>query len=89
MDRVEAHELARSELKKIQNAGYGAAAEHIDTVILKEEAAASGTPYEVELSHLWEGPAQDKILVICRIGSKAWFKHEHLEESVTLSSRPN
>ena len=87
MDRAEAYELVRNELSIIENAGYGVVAGHIDTVVLKEVSAASGTSYEVELSYLWEDPEREKILVICRVTSKSWFKHEQLEESVILCSR--
>lgn len=87
MDLAEAYELALKELRVIENAGYGVASEHIETIFQKDVPAASGTTYEVELTYVWEGAEHEEILVICRVTSKSWFKHEHLEESVTLCSR--
>ena len=87
MDRVEAYELARKELSTIEISGYGVASEHIDTVFHKDVSAVSGTTYDVELTYAWEGSEHEEILVFCVVTSKSWFKHEHLEESITLCSR--
>ncbi|MGB1142093.1 MAG: hypothetical protein ACPG1A_14420 [Halioglobus sp.] len=84
MDKAEARALAQASLATIASDGYGAAAEHVDTVHLDQVTADSGTHYEMETSYLWKGEAHEDILVICRITSKHWFSHEHLEESITL-----
>ena len=84
MDKTEARTLARHSLAAIAAEGYGAAAEHVDTVHLGNVTADSGTDYELETSYLWKDKEHEDILVICRVTSKGWFSHEHLEESITL-----
>lgn len=84
MDRAEAYKIAQDELGVIDEAGYIAALEHIDTVALKDVTSPSGRAYEIELSYLWRGPENEDILVVCRVISKSWFTHQQLEESITL-----
>ena len=84
MDRNEACEIARSELRAIEASGYAVASEHIETVALKEVSGLNGASYKVELSYHWDGDNQESIRVICRVTAKHWFSHEHLEESITL-----
>ena len=86
MDRAEALSLAKKELDSIRQAGYGAAAEHIDTVQQKCVTDDSGHGYDLEVSYLWEDLEHENILVICRVTSKTWFAHERLEASVTLAA---
>ena len=86
MDRAEAHEMAQQELKVIEAAGYAIASEHLDTATLKDVTSPAGNGYEIELSYQWKDLEHEEILVICRVSSRKWFTHEHLEESVTLSS---
>lgn len=86
MDRAEAHKLAHDELKKIEQAGYAIATEHVDTAALKVVSSPTGTTYEIELSYHWKDTVHDEILVICRVTSKKWFTHEHIEEAITLDS---
>jgi hypothetical protein len=88
MDRAEAYTIARDELASIECAGYGVASEHIDTIVLKDVSANSGSLYEVELSYLWKDQACEEILVICRVTSKKkdWFGHKQVEESIILCS---
>jgi len=86
MDRAEAYKLAQDELGEIEEAGYIAASEHIDTIALKEVTSLSGKAYEIELSYLWKESEHEDILVICRVTSKSWFTHQQLEESITLCS---
>ncbi|MDX1734034.1 MAG: hypothetical protein R3228_06700 [Halioglobus sp.] len=84
MDEEEAQALAQEELSRVEAAGYAVASEHIDTVVLKEVHGASGTGYEIEVSYQWRGGEHEEILVICRVTSKEWFSHRHVEESLHL-----
>jgi hypothetical protein len=86
IDREEAHKVARNELGVIERAGYVVASELIDTIILKDVCADSGISYAVELSYLWKDEECAEILVICNITSKEWFRHQQVQESITLCS---
>ena len=88
MDRIEALRMSRKELAVIECAGYGAASEHIDTIVLKDVSAESGSVYKVELSYLWQDTECETIMVICRITSKKkdWVGHTQVEKSITLCS---
>jgi hypothetical protein len=89
VNRTDACAVARNELKAIANAGYAVASAHIDTVSLKQVATESGSRFEVELSYLWNDLEHEEILVICRITSpKDWFRHDEVQESITLCSQP-
>jgi hypothetical protein len=86
MNRKEAYKVAHDELLQIEGDGYAIASEHIETTHLKQISGASGSKYDVEISYLWKDQEHEEILVICRVTSKDWFSHEHLEESLVLSS---
>lgn len=86
MDQEEASSLAHFELTAVELAGFGAASERVETIALKNISADSGVPYEVELSYHWRDEECEEIMVICRVTSKAWFRHHRFEQSITLCS---
>ena len=88
MNRSDANSVTRQYLHDIACAGYATASEHVETIILKNVTTACGGNYEVELSYLWKDEERVEILVICKITSKDWFRHEQLQESITLCSEP-
>ncbi len=84
MNRAQAYKLAQAELLKVEQEGFAVASGNIGPGNARETRDSNGTVYEVELSYTYGNTERSRIEVTCKVTPKNWFRHEQLEESITL-----